>query len=340
MDFTYPEMSALEEWLSCGSPQSDQFLPGYHHEEVDEGFCDSDENSQADPSVEEFHPPAHNVPTGQGEEYDAGYGDIDKMFDFPEVVKSICDTFPDPFPPLLTSFPVSLVAEDQHCASSSARVDSVNWGPGLTMYPIDDARVSLPPSPRCPNSVPEVPEAGLLLPPWGTFTMQPSPALSPAPTQHQSASTFASSPAPSPQPVCSGAVSHSHMNSQSETEETASPIPGYSADELVRIPYQEFKTLIRTLKLDSATIRRAKEVRKRGKNKVAAKNCRQRKVDSVCGLNSEIIHLRQQLKSVAYEKDSLIRELQVWKARCSALESQSKTVYNLPMKPPLYCSPM
>lgn len=332
MDFTYPEMDALEEWLSNGSPQSDQFLYGYHHEEVDEGFCDSDENSQADPSTEDFHPPVHGVPAGQGEEYDAGYGDIDKMFELSEAFKSFCDALPEPYLPL----PASFVAEDERCTSSSTNVDGLNWGPGPTMYPTEEARLSVPP---LSHDAPEASQSGVMFP-WGNFTMQPSATLSSAPTQHPSTSMHAPSPAPSPHPVLSEAVSQSNMRSQCETEEDVSPISGYNTDELVHMPYQEFKTLIRTLKLDTATIRKAKEIRKRGKNKVAAKNCRQRKIDSVYSLNGEIVHLRQQLKSVAYEKETLMRELQVWKARCSALESQSKNVQTPPMKPPLYCSPM
>ena len=336
MDYTYLQMDPLEEWLSGGSPQSDEFLYGYHpHEEVDEGFCDSDENSHADPSGEDLHPLAHNVPTGQGEEYDAGYGDIDKMFEFsglPEAVKTLCDeTFPEPLPFLPSSFPI-LVAEDVRCTLSAANVDSVNLGPGPSLYPAEEARGSVPPS---LHGVAEVSETGAMFPPWGPFTLQPPRTLSPLPTQHQPTLVFPSSPAPSPHPV-----PLSDTRNQCDNEETVSPIPGYSTEELVRIPYQEFKTLIRTLKLDTATIRKAKEVRKRGKNKVAAKNCRQRKIDSVYSLNGEITHLRQQLKSIAYQKDSLIREVQVWKARCSALESQSKTVQTPPMKPPLYCSPM
>lgn len=326
MDFTYPGMDTLEEWLSGGSPQSDQFLYGYP-EEVDEGFCDSDENSQADPSAEDPHPPAHSVPTGQGEEYDAGYGEVDRMFElsgFPqEAVKSICDAFPDTFPPLATSFPVSFVNEDQ---SSASHVDSTNWGPAPTMYPTEDARVSLPPSPR--GAFP-------------TFAMRTSITRPPIHTQYQSTSSIASSPPPTPQSVHnSGAYSHSHTNGETEDEDSASPIPGYSSEELVHLPYQEFKTLVRQLKLDSVTLRKAKEVRKRGKNKLAAKNCRQRKIDSVSGLSGEIHHLRQQLKSVACEKDSLLHELRVWKAKCSALESQSNSIHLPPMKPPLYCSPM
>ena len=330
MDFTYPGMDTLEEWLS-GSPHSDQFLYGYP-EEVDEGFCDSDENSQADPSAEDIHPPAHSVPSGQGEEYDAGYGDIDRMFELNgfshEAVKSICDAFPDALPPLATSFPVS------------SHVNNTNWGPAPAMYPTEDARVSLPPSPRGPHGA-ELSEAGVMLPAWGTFNM-PSTAGHPhIHTQHQSTSSVASSPPPTPQSVHnSGAYSHSYTNEQTESEDSVSPIPGYSSEELVHMPYQEFKTLVRQLKLDTATLRKAKEVRKRGKNKLAAKNCRQRKIDSVSSLNGEILHLRQQLKTFAYEKESLIRELRVWKAKCSALESQSNSVHLAPMKPPLYCSPM
>lgn len=65
-----------------------------------------------------------------------------------------------------------------------------------------------------------------------------------------------------------------------------------AAKQIVSMPFYEFKKILESSSVSERDKEEAKVIRKRGKNKVAAKHCRQRKVEIVMGLEQEIEKLK------------------------------------------------
>ena len=64
-----------------------------------------------------------------------------------------------------------------------------------------------------------------------------------------------------------------------------------------------------------------KNIRKRGKNKIAARNCRQKKLEMVMGLQQEIDGLKEEKKRLDMKCRALEREINMLKQRCSSFRS-------------------
>ena len=69
------------------------------------------------------------------------------------------------------------------------------------------------------------------------------------------------------------------------------------------MPVEEFLELLEGQALSSAQITLLRDIRRRGKNKLAAQNCRKRKLDAITGLQEEVERLQAQ-------RDTLLREKQ------------------------------
>lgn len=63
-------------------------------------------------------------------------------------------------------------------------------------------------------------------------------------------------------------------------------------NQIVSMPFYEFKKILESSSVSERDKEQAKVIRKRGKNKVAAKHCRQRKVEIIMGLEQEIEKLK------------------------------------------------
>uniref|UniRef100_A0A8B9HDF1 Nuclear factor erythroid 2-related factor 1-like n=1 Tax=Astyanax mexicanus TaxID=7994 RepID=A0A8B9HDF1_ASTMX len=75
----------------------------------------------------------------------------------------------------------------------------------------------------------------------------------------------------------------------------------YSAPQIVNMPVEEFLELLEGRGLSTAEITLLRDVRRRGKNKLAAQNCRKRKLDAIVGLQEEV-------DALAAQRDTLLRE--------------------------------
>lgn len=74
-----------------------------------------------------------------------------------------------------------------------------------------------------------------------------------------------------------------------------------SMDQIINSSVEEFNDLVRKYPLPEPQLRLIRDIRRRGKNKVAAQNCRKRKLDIIGTLEEEVIQMRQ-------ERDRLLRE--------------------------------
>ncbi|XP_046873109.1 nuclear factor erythroid 2-related factor 3 [Hypomesus transpacificus] len=90
--------------------------------------------------------------------------------------------------------------------------------------------------------------------------------------------------------------------SRDELRARAMCIP-FSAPQIVSMPVEEFLELLEGQALSSAQITLLRDIRRRGKNKLAAQNCRKRKLDAITGLQEEVERLQAQ-------RDTLLREKQ------------------------------
>jgi hypothetical protein len=81
-------------------------------------------------------------------------------------------------------------------------------------------------------------------------------------------------------------------------------IPITVAD-IINLPIDEFNERLSRYDLSEAQLNLIRDIRRRGKNKVAAQNCRKRKMDQILGLQQEVDHLYRQKNSLLAYSDRL-----------------------------------
>ena len=162
-------------------------------------------------------------------------------------------------------------------------------------------------------------------------------SLSPAPSHAHSpaASYHRQSHSPSPSPRTSH-YSTSSVGSSSSGACYYAPSPGgcnspssskspgkmsLANDRLVDMPFYQFKKILDDPNVDLTEKEAAKNIRKRGKNKVAAKNCRKKKIEVVLGLQQEVDRMKEEKKRLDLKCQGLEREINSLKQRCSSFRS-------------------
>lgn len=93
-----------------------------------------------------------------------------------------------------------------------------------------------------------------------------------------------------------------------------------SHEDLISMPFYKFKRLLDNPSLSSDDKRKAKAIRKKGKNKSAARHCRERKMAMLEGLEQEVAVLQQQRASLLQQKAQLFAETKLWETKCSSLQ--------------------
>lgn len=158
-------------------------------------------------------------------------------------------------------------------------------------------------------------------------------SLSPAPSHaHSAASYHRQSHSPSPSPRTSH-HSTSSIGSPSSgacyyapspggcSSPSSAKSPGLSKDKLVDMPFYQFKKILDDPNVDPTDKEEAKNIRKRGKNKVAAKNCRQKKIEVVMGLQQEVDKMKEEKMRLDLKCQGLEREINKLKQKCSSFRS-------------------
>ena len=84
------------------------------------------------------------------------------------------------------------------------------------------------------------------------------------------------------------------------------------------MPLHQFKKILDDPTVDQNEKEYVKSIRKQGKNKVAAKNCRQKKIGVVMGLQEEVDKTKEQKKRLDMKCQGLEREINQMKQRCSS----------------------
>ncbi|KAK6638962.1 hypothetical protein RUM43_007232 [Polyplax serrata] len=83
------------------------------------------------------------------------------------------------------------------------------------------------------------------------------------------------------------------------------PMP---VDEIVNLPMDEFNERLSKYDLSEAQLSLIRDIRRRGKNKVAAQNCRKRKLDQIISLADEVKQMRDRKLRLLRERDYMVAE--------------------------------
>ena len=84
------------------------------------------------------------------------------------------------------------------------------------------------------------------------------------------------------------------------------------------MPFYQFKKILDDPTVDQNEKEYVKSIPKRGKNKVAAKNCRQKKIEVVMGLQEEVDKMKEQKNRLDMKCQGLEQEINKLKQRCSS----------------------
>ncbi|NXI40384.1 NFE2 factor, partial [Galbula dea] len=98
------------------------------------------------------------------------------------------------------------------------------------------------------------------------------------------------------------------------------PLP-IGPEAIINLPVEDFNALLGRARLSGAEVALARDIRRRGKNKVAAQKCRRRKLEAIARLQAELGRLgreRERLLKVRGQAEKALGALRRDLARVSA----------------------
>ncbi|KAM4026072.1 nuclear factor erythroid 2-related factor 2 isoform 2-T2 [Anomaloglossus baeobatrachus] len=107
--------------------------------------------------------------------------------------------------------------------------------------------------------------------------------------------------------------------SRDEQRAKALKVP-FSVEKIVNLPVDDFNALMSKHQFNEAQLALIRDIRRRGKNKVAAQNCRKRKMENIVELESDLDKLK-------YEKEQLLAEKGEYDSSLRLLKKQLGTLY-------------
>ncbi|XP_067012719.1 segmentation protein cap'n'collar isoform X4 [Anabrus simplex] len=108
-----------------------------------------------------------------------------------------------------------------------------------------------------------------------------------------------------------------HLN-RDEKRARAMNIP-ITVNDIINLPMDEFNERLSKYDLSEAQLSLIRDIRRRGKNKVAAQNCRKRKLDQILSLADEVREMRDRKNRLLIERDYMLSERQRVKEKFSQL---------------------
>ncbi|RXN33500.1 nuclear factor erythroid 2-related factor 2-like protein [Labeo rohita] len=95
-----------------------------------------------------------------------------------------------------------------------------------------------------------------------------------------------------------------------------------SVYDIINLPVEAFNEAISSCKLNHAQHTLIRDIRRRGKNKMAAQSCRKRKMDSLIDLEEEIEDLKREKEQIKEENERNARELHETKEKLRKLYNE------------------
>ncbi|XP_054464339.1 transcription factor NF-E2 45 kDa subunit [Anoplopoma fimbria] len=118
-----------------------------------------------------------------------------------------------------------------------------------------------------------------------------------------------------------GSVSTPAPLSRDERRAMSLKIP-FPMEKIINLPVDDFNELLTQFTLTENQLALVRDIRRRGKNKVAAQNCRKRKLESIIHLERELNQLHAQREHLAQERLEFQRSLSFIKCRLTDLYSE------------------
>ncbi|XP_028264948.1 transcription factor NF-E2 45 kDa subunit [Parambassis ranga] len=109
--------------------------------------------------------------------------------------------------------------------------------------------------------------------------------------------------------------------SRDERRAVALKIP-FPMEKIINLPVDDFNELLTQYTLTDTQLALVRDIRRRGKNKVAAQNCRKRKLESIIHLERELNQLQTQRDHLAQERMEFQRSLGFIKCRLTDLYTE------------------
>nr|XP_056719369.1 endoplasmic reticulum membrane sensor NFE2L1 isoform X2 [Euleptes europaea] len=106
--------------------------------------------------------------------------------------------------------------------------------------------------------------------------------------------------------------------SRDEHRARAMKIP-FPNEKIINLPVEEFNELLSKYQLSEAQLSLIRDIRRRGKNKMAAQNCRKRKLDTILNLERDVEDLQRDKSKLLREKVEFLRSLRQMKQKVQSL---------------------
>uniref|UniRef100_A0A673LC63 Nuclear factor erythroid 2-related factor 2-like n=1 Tax=Sinocyclocheilus rhinocerous TaxID=307959 RepID=A0A673LC63_9TELE len=106
--------------------------------------------------------------------------------------------------------------------------------------------------------------------------------------------------------------------SRDEQRAKALQIP-FTVDKIISLPVDDFNEMMSKHQLNEAQLALVRDIRRRGKNKVAAQNCRKRKLENIVGLEYELDSLKEEKERLMKKKSERSSSLREMKQQLSTL---------------------
>lgn len=120
-------------------------------------------------------------------------------------------------------------------------------------------------------------------------------------------------------PYSTSSESYRIRESRDERKARQLGIP-FSLTDIIDSPMEEFNNLITQTTLTEEQAALCRDIRRRGKNKVAAQNCRRRKLDLISSLEVEVTRARNYKQQLLAEREELYRLRHEWSEKLRHLE--------------------
>uniref|UniRef100_A0A8C6TTS1 Endoplasmic reticulum membrane sensor NFE2L1 n=1 Tax=Neogobius melanostomus TaxID=47308 RepID=A0A8C6TTS1_9GOBI len=115
--------------------------------------------------------------------------------------------------------------------------------------------------------------------------------------------------------------------SRDERRARSMKIP-FSNEKIINLPVEEFNELLAKHHLSEAQLALIRDIRRRGKNKMAAQNCRKRKLDTIIHLEQNVQELRRDKARLLKEKMEFIRSIRQMKQKMQGLYQEYSLQYS------------
>ncbi|XP_064419733.1 nuclear factor erythroid 2-related factor 2a isoform X2 [Latimeria chalumnae] len=93
----------------------------------------------------------------------------------------------------------------------------------------------------------------------------------------------------------------------------------FSVEKIINLPVDDFNEMMSKHQFNEAQLALIRDIRRRGKNKVAAQNCRKRKLESIVGLEHELNQLKDDKEKLLKEKREYDKNLRLIKQQLNSL---------------------